>query len=93
MAAEAVEEAARKEDPQGVLTASQQLVGNSCLACHASFRDPGNLLRSSVGFMTSFLAAWRDINRGLVLQNYALIGQRAREMQTLSTEIASDEIS
>lgn len=91
-AAEAIESAARKADAAGVLQASQRLVGNACLACHASFRDPGNLLRPAVLFMTSFLASWRDMNRGLVLQDFTLVGQRAREVGVLSQRMAADDV-
>lgn len=68
------------------------MVGNACLSCHAGFRDPGNRLRASVAFMTTFLAGWRDMNRGLTIRDYHLIGLRAREMEALSTVIASDQI-
>jgi cytochrome c556 len=91
-AAEAIESAARKADPRGVLEATQKLVGNACLSCHASFRDPSQLLRRSVLFMTSFLASWRDMNRGLVLQDFGLVAQRASEVEALSRTMASDQI-
>lgn len=91
-AAEAIESAARRADPRAVVEASQQLVGNACLACHASFREPGNLLRQPVTFMTSFLASWRDMNRGLLIRDFELVGQRAREVAALSRMIGSDEI-
>jgi cytochrome c556 len=90
--AEAIESAARRADPILVLEATQRLIGNSCLACHASFRDPSKLLRQSVGFMTSFLASWRDMNRGLVLRDFSLVAQRAQEVEALSRVIGSDEI-
>jgi cytochrome c556 len=91
-AAEAIEAAARKADPRAIVEASQQLVGNACLACHASFRDPGNLLRPAVLFMTTLLASWRDMNRGLVVRDFNLVGQRAREVEALSRVMASDQI-
>ena len=75
-----------------MLEATQRLIGNSCLACHTSFRDPSKLLRQSVGFMTSFLASWRDMNRGLVLRDFSLVAQRAQEVEALSRVIGSDEI-
>lgn len=91
-AAEVIENAAREGDGRAVFEASQQLVGNSCLACHASFREPGNMLRPSVLFMTGFLASWRDINRGLVLRDFALVRSRAQEIEALTATIDSDEI-
>jgi cytochrome c556 len=91
-AAEAIESAARNADAAGVVEASQRLVGNACLACHASFRDPGNLLRPAVLYMTTFLASWRDMNRGLVLQDFTLVGQRAREVGELSQTMAAGDV-
>jgi len=91
-AAGVVLEAAEKKDPRAVMAASQQLVGNACLGCHASFRDPGNMLRPSVLFMTSFLAAWRDMNRGLAMRDFNLLDLRARDVSALSDVIAADQI-
>jgi hypothetical protein len=91
-AAGVVIEAAGKEDARAVMAANQQLIGNACLGCHASFRDPGNMLRPSVLFMTSFLAAWRDMNRGLAMRDFILIDLRARDMSALSDVIAADQI-
>jgi cytochrome c556 len=90
--AAAVLAAAEQQDARAVMRNAQQLVGNSCLACHASFRDPGQLLRPSVLFMTSFLSAWRDMNRGLAVKDFNLIDLRARDLVALSEVIAGDEI-
>jgi cytochrome c556 len=92
VAAGAVLTAAEAEDSRAVMTNAQTLVGNACLGCHASFRDPGNLLRPSVLFMTSFLSSWRDMNRGLVVRDFNLIGLRARDLVALSEVIAADDI-
>jgi hypothetical protein len=90
--ARAVLDAAAQRDARAVLVATQQLVGNACLGCHASFRDPGQLLRPSVLVMTNFLSAWKDMNRGLAVRDFNLIGMRARELEALSKVIASDQI-
>jgi cytochrome c556 len=92
VAAGTVLTAAEAGDPRAVMTNAQQLVGNACLGCHASFRDPGNLLRPPVLFMTSFLSSWRDMNRGLVVRDFNLIGLRARDLVALSEVIAADDI-
>lgn len=91
-AAGVVIEAAEKEDAKAVMAASSQLVGNACLGCHASFRDPASMLRPSVLFMTSFLAAWRDMNRGLAMKDFNLIDLRARDVSALADVIAADQI-
>jgi len=91
-AAEGIVTAAEAEDAAAVVLATQTLVGNACLTCHASFRDPARLLRPAVHMMTGFLSAWHDINRGLVLNDYNLIALRARDLATLTGLIATDEI-
>jgi cytochrome c556 len=81
----------RNSDANAVIAATQTLVGNACLGCHASFRDPQNRLRGSVLFMTSFLAYWQEINRGLMIRDFDLIGRRARELSSLTAVVGSDE--
>ena len=84
--------AAEKKDAKEVQLATHQLIGNACLGCHATFRDPARLLRPSVHVMTQFLASWRDINRGLAVNDFNLIETRARELGTLTGVISSDEM-
>jgi hypothetical protein len=91
-AADVVLAAAEKQDSRAVMAAAQQLVGNACLGCHASFRDPGNMLRPSVLFMTSLLSSWREMNRGLTMRDFNLIDLRARDVSALTEVIAGDEI-
>jgi cytochrome c556 len=88
----AVLAAAEQKDSRAVMAAANQLVGNACLGCHASFRDPGNMLRPSVLFMTSLLSAWREMNRGLAMRDFNLIDLRARDVSALTEVIAGDEI-
>ena len=91
-AGDAVLAAAEQNDSRAVMLATQRLVGNACLGCHAIFRDPGNMLRPSVLFMTSLLSAWREMNRGLAMKDYNLIDLRARDVSALTEVIAGDEI-
>lgn len=82
----------RNSDANAVIAATQALVGNACLGCHASFRDPQNRLRGSVLFMTSFLAYWQEMNRGMMIRDFDLMGRRARELSALTAIVGSDEI-
>ena len=91
-AAREISAAVRTEDTRAVLQSTETLMGNACLGCHASFRDPQNRLQASVLFMTGFLSAWRDINRGMTIRDFSLIGMRAREIEALTKVIASDQI-
>jgi len=90
-AAREVSMAVRNEDARAVLKGTQKLVGNACLGCHAAFRDPQSRLRKSVLFMTGFLSAWRDMNRGMMIRDFDLIAARAREMKVLADIVGSDE--
>jgi hypothetical protein len=92
MAAEAIETAARQADGRAVLEATGQLLGNACLGCHSAFRDADNRLSASVLFMTTLLASWRHMNRGLLVRDFTLVGQRAREVHALSRVMTSDQV-
>lgn len=91
-AAAQVKAAAEQADGEAVMRASQTLVGNACLGCHMLFREPNRLLRPSVHVMTQLLSAWRDINRGIAVNDYNLLNVRAREIVTLVGFISSDEM-
>jgi cytochrome c556 len=84
----AVLTAANEENGDAVMRGVEAMFRDSCIACHAVFREPQQRLSGSVLFMSSFLAAWRDINRGLSLRDFALIGRRARELEARATRIS-----
>ena len=91
-AALAVLTAANEEDGDAVMRGVEAMFRDSCLACHAVFREPQQRLSGSVLFMSSFLAAWRDINRGLSLRDFALIGRRARELEAMAKTLSWDQV-
>ena len=91
-AALAVLTAANEEDGDAIMRAVEAMFQDSCLACHAAFREPQQRLSGSVLFMSSFLAAWRDINRGLSLRDFALIGRRARELEAMAKTLSWDQV-
>jgi len=91
-AALAVLTAAKEEDGDAVMRAVQEMFQNACLPCHAAFREPQQRLSGSVLFMSSFLAAWRDMNRGLALRDFALIGRRARELEAMAKPLSWDQV-
>jgi cytochrome c556 len=84
--------AAKEEDGDAVMRAVEAMFRDSCIACHAAFREPQQRLSGSVLFMSSFLAAWRDINRGLSLRDFALIGRRARELEAMAKTLSWDQV-
>jgi cytochrome c556 len=88
----AVLTAANEENGDAVMRGVEAMFRDSCLACHAVFREPQQRLSGSVLFMSSFLAAWRDINRGLSLRDFALIGRRARELEAMAKTLSWDQV-
>jgi cytochrome c556 len=88
----AVLTAAKDEDGDAVMRGVEAMFRDSCIACHAVYREPQQRLAGSVLFMSSFLAAWRDINRGLSLRDFALIGRRGRELEAMAKTLSWDQV-
>ncbi len=88
----AVLTAANEEDGDAIMRGVEAMFRDSCIACHSVFREPQQRLSGSVLFMSSFLAAWRDINRGLSLRDFALIGRRARELEAMAKTLSWDQV-
>lgn len=84
--------AAKEKDGDAVMGAVQEMFEKACLPCHAAFREPQQQLSGSVLFMSSFLSAWRDMNRGLALRDFALIGRRARELEAMAKTLSWDQV-
>lgn len=91
-AARAIASAARAKDGQASVLGVQQLLASSCLSCHADFREGAQLLSPSVLFMTTFMSAWKEMNRGLSINDFTLVGRSAREIQALSRVLAWDQV-
>jgi len=90
-AAREISLAVRNQDPSAVLAAQKSLVGNACLGCHASFRDPQSRLRDSVLYMTTFLSSWQDMMRGMMIRDFELLRTRASELAALTEVVGTDE--
>ena len=75
--------AAKQQDVRAALHGMQQLTESACMACHQNFREPAGLLRRPVVFMTTFLKAWREITRGLAINDFSLVERQAREIETV----------
>ena len=84
--------AAKEKDGDAVMRAVEEMFQNACLPCHATFREPQQRLSGSVLFMSSFIAAWRDMNRGLSLRDFSLIGRRARELEAMAKTLSWDQV-
>ena len=92
VAAEAIASAASLEDAGAALQGLEELFRSACLACHVEFREPARLLRPAVPFMTTFLAAWREVNRGLALGDFRLVERSAREIERVSGALRPDAV-
>jgi cytochrome c556 len=90
--ANAILEAAKAEDDESTLLALRQLVQKACLSCHTDFRERNRLLRPGSLFMTTFLSAWKEINRGLALNDLALVARSARELQAMARVLSWDQV-
>jgi cytochrome c556 len=90
--ADAILEAVKTEDSQATLMGLQQLLKDGCLACHADFREGNRLLRPSVMFMTTFITAWKEINRGLSINDLPLVARSARELQSMARVLSWDQV-
>ena len=78
--ADAIASAARGADAGAVLLGVQRLFDGSCVACHADFREADEGRTPPVLFMRSLLSSVQSINRGIAMDDYALIAREAREI-------------
>ncbi len=80
---EKILEAAKKADGRAAFAAVEELQGGPCLGCHRAFRESEDKLRPAVRFMTAFLTAWQEMNRGLTLNDFSLVARRVRELEAM----------
>lgn len=83
---------ARRKDAPGIVAGLGELLEKSCLACHSNFRERQGLLKASTLFMTSFVAAWREINRGLMLNDFTLVARGARALVVMGQVMSWDAV-
>lgn len=91
-AARVIEDAARAGDPRGVVLGAESMYRNACLGCHASFRERNAMLRPATLFMTGFLTAEREIQRGLSTADHALVARQARELSAVLRVLSWDQV-
>jgi cytochrome c556 len=91
-AANSILAAASQEDGRAVFLGVQHLLGNACVGCHQSFREPANRLSPSVLFMTTFISAWKEMNRGLAINDFTIVGQHARELAAMGQVLSWDQV-
>jgi cytochrome c556 len=79
-AANAIAAAARREDAPAVLREVEHLFRDACLRCHTDFRESQALHKPPVLFMRNLLASVKSMNRGIVMNDFALVAREARQM-------------
>ena len=90
--ADKIARAASKKDAKLVLRVTQRMLSNACVPCHANFREPTKRLKPSVLFMTTFLNAWKEMNRGIALNNFRIIEEGARELLAMGRLLSWEQI-
>lgn len=80
--AKAIRVSAGARDEQEIMLGLQRLMNEACVSCHNAFREPFSLLRPSVAIMTSLLSAWQSINRGVLINDFALVEESAALIQS-----------
>lgn len=83
---------ARRKDGPAIVAGLGELLGKSCLACHGKVRDRQRMLKASTLFMTSFVGAWREINRGLLLNDFMLVERNARALAVMGQVMSWDPV-
>lgn len=83
---------ARQKDAPAIVAGVGELLEKSCLACHSSFRDRQGMLKASTLFMTSFVGSWREINRGLLLNDFTLVERSARALVVIGQVMSWDSV-
>lgn len=84
--------AARRKDSPAIVAGLDRVLGESCLSCHREFRDRQGILKGSTIFMTSFVNTWKEINRGLLLNDFTLVARGARTLETTGQVMSWDPV-
>lgn len=84
--------AAGRKDAAAVVAGLDEMLGKSCLGCHKNFRERQGLLKASTMFMAGFVNTWKEINRGLLLNDFTLVARAARTLETAGQVMSWDPV-
>ena len=90
--ARALAKAADKEKTEKAIGALRSMMEEGCLPCHRAFRDEGNATPPAVSLMVSLVTGLQEINRGLLMNDYRLVGIRVREVQDAARVMQMDQV-
>jgi HPt (histidine-containing phosphotransfer) domain-containing protein len=82
--ADAIADGAQRRDAAAVLLGVQRLFDDSCVVCHADFREADQGRTPPVLFMRSLLSSVQSINRGIAMDDYSLVAREAREIGAIA---------
>ena len=85
-------QAARQKNSSVIVSGLDEMLGKSCMGCHRTFREREFKMRSSRIFMNSFIYAWTEINRGLLLNDPTLVARSARTLVATGQVISWDPV-
>ena len=91
-AADVVLAAAKKEDGAETYRGLQKVFTDACLPCHTHYREAANLLTPATLFMTTFLNSWRDVYRGLSMNDFLLVTRSSHEIAAMARVLSWDQI-
>ena len=91
-AADMILAAAKKEDGAGTYRGLQKVFTDACLPCHTHFREAANLLTPATLFMTTLLDSWRDVYRGLAVNDFLLVARSSHEIAAMARVMSWDPI-
>ncbi len=90
--ARALRSQAKKGESEKAAVEYRNLIERGCLPCHQVFRDQKGKLPRVVQLMTTLGNSLEEIDRGIILKDYRLIGIRAREVQHVARAMEMDPI-
>jgi len=78
--ADEISKAAGRKNAKAVLQGIKELIDGACVKCHSEFRERDEGRTPRVLFMRSLLSSVRLLNRGIAMDDYALVAREAREI-------------
>lgn len=90
--ANSVRKAAKKGKTSKAMSEFRAMVEDGCLPCHRAFRFQGVLEPKSVTLMSALTSDLEEIDRGVLLGDYLLVGIHAEEIKSIAVLMKSDEM-
>ena len=90
--ANSVRKAAKKGKTSKAMFEFRTMVEDGCLPCHRAFRFQGVLEPKSVTLMSALTSDLEEIDRGVLLGDYVLVGIHAEEIKRIAVLMESDEM-